>query len=120
MSFQGYDTGLISNGTSLSSGIPLGGRVPYNVVLPAAWTAANVSFQVSVDGSYYGSLFNDDGTEYTATNTYTLASSGVGRAIAIDGTKFAGANYVKIQSGTQAAPVAQGADRTVQLGMRDL
>jgi hypothetical protein len=97
--------------------------LPYLLVLPAAWTAANVTFQVSVDGTTFGGLFaGDAGTEaeYKLTTTYTAASGSIVRAIPIDGNKFQGAAFVKVQSGVTGTTVNQGADRIVTIGLRDL
>lgn len=117
--------GTITVGQSLSSSVSLFTAVPYCVILPAAWTAANISFQVSVKGSVWSVLYSEDGTEYTVnTGGYTAASGSplVYRAIVLDGTKFAGVQFLKIQSGTSAAPVVQagGVDRTLAVSMRDL
>lgn len=123
MSRTVYDTVTIANGGSLSNALALGGAVPCALVLPAAWTAANITFSGSVDGVVFGSIFDGDAgaeAEYKVTTTYTAASgSGENRAIPINPDRFQGYNYIKVRSGTQGTPVNQGAARTIQMGLRD-
>lgn len=100
----------IANTGSLSAAIQLGGRVPVGLIMPAAWTAASLTFQVSVDGSTYVDLYSlaNPSAEYTL----TVSTS---RAIPLDAAVFAGAAYLKVRSGTSGAAVAQGGDRIVQI-----
>jgi hypothetical protein len=41
---------LISSGTALSAAVPLGAKQLVGIAMPAAWDAAALTFQVSVDG----------------------------------------------------------------------
>ena len=43
----------IANGTSLSAAVNLGSGKLRGIALPAAWTAAVLSFQVSLDGTTF-------------------------------------------------------------------
>ena len=49
---------LIAGGTSLSSGLNLGGRVLTGVFMPASWTAANLTFQASYDGVTFYDMYS--------------------------------------------------------------
>lgn len=98
----------IASGAALSGAIDLGeGRAVF-VQLPAAWTAANLSFQVSADGVTWADLYDRDGQEY-------VAQAAAGRAILLPITDFVGIRHLKIRSGAAAAPVNQGAARTLTL-----
>jgi len=101
-------SGTITSGTSLSAAISLNpGYFPCAIYMPAAWTTAGITFQVSFDGVTYYNLYKEDGTEYTLT---TPAAS---NAIALTPGYFAGAAYIKIRSGTSGSAVNQGADRSI-------
>lgn len=98
----------IPNGGSLSPSIDLRGYTPYGIQMPAAWTAAGLSFEVSDDNVSFADL-------YDATAEYTLAA-GVDRAIGFSGSSvFAGWKYIKVRSGTTAVPVNQGAARIIKI-----
>ena len=98
----------ISNGQSLSPAVDLGTGRLKAILMPAAWTAASLSFQASPDGVTYGEAIYQDGTAISA----TVAAA---QYIIVDGTRFEGARYIKIRSGTSGSPVNQGADRALTL-----
>jgi hypothetical protein len=103
----------ISNGTSLSAAVDLettagiGARLA-RIDMPAAWTAANLTFQASTDGVTYNNLFDSSGGEYTVT-------AAANAAIIVPLADFIGIRFLKIRSGTSGTPVNQAADRTLQL-----
>ena len=97
----------ISSGTSLSAAVDLGPNRAFAVVMPASWTAANLTFQGSVDGITYNNLYDDTGTEVTITaaaSQYIVLSSPA---------KILGLRWIKVRSGTNGTPVNQGADRAL-------
>lgn len=100
----------IANGASLSGAAFVGGRLSA-IIMPAAWTAANLTFQGSEDDSTYNDLYDDAGTEYVVT-------AGASRYIVLDPLAFVGVDFVKIRSGTSATPVNQGAARVVRFVLR--
>lgn len=105
-------TATIANGASLSGAVNLGGGLLSAIAMSSSWTAASLSFQASDDGSTWRDVYNDDGTEYTA-------SAAASRHIAIDPSKFSGAQQVKVRSGTTTTPVNQsGGDRALLLVVR--
>lgn len=103
----------IANGGSLSAAVPIGDKVPVGIVMPSAWTAAGLTFQVSADGgSTWNNMYDAAGTEVAL----TVAAS---RYIPIDPNVWIGINHIKIRSGTSGSPVNQGADRILTLVSRD-
>jgi hypothetical protein len=109
--------------TALSNALDLSksdGQTVVGLVTPAAWTAADIAFKVSVDGVTYVPLY-DARTPGTATEV-TIASASVptsaARGFALDPSVFAGYNYLKVVSGTNASGVNQGAERTLYLQTR--
>lgn len=97
----------IASGQSLSASINLGGRIPTGVYMPAAWTAAGLSFQASQDGSAWYDIHGSGG-EVT-----TSASAGI--YVGLNTEAFYGVNFLKVRSGTSGSPVVQGADRALSL-----
>ncbi len=86
--------------TGLSAEIDLGGSSMQTILMPAAWTAASLTFQVfEATGGTYRNLYDDSGTEVTVT---TAAS----RAIPMP-SELAGTRFIKLRSGTSGTPVTQ-------------
>jgi hypothetical protein len=83
------------------------------VMLPAAWTAAVITFQVSLDNTTFVDLHDRNGE-------VSFPTAGASRGLQCDPAQFAGWRYLKIRSGTSATPVAQGADRILGLLTRTL
>lgn len=116
-------TATIANGASLSGAIDMnrirssaegmGGHGIHlaAIQMPSAWTAANITFQGSVDGSTYYDLYDQYGTEI-------LVTAAASRVILLDLSMFAGINFVKLRSGTTGTAVNQAADRAIVLGLR--
>jgi hypothetical protein len=105
---------LIANGTSLSAQINLGVETLVGIAMDSGWSAAALTFQVSYDG---GTTFQElqDGS---AAITFGTPAASV--FIAVDPTKWRGINCLKVRSGTSGAPVAQGADRNLNLIVRSI
>lgn len=101
------ETATIANGASVSGAVNLAGRVFCGLYMPAAWTAAGLSFQ----GSYDGATYYDVRTE-TAEVTGAAAAS---QYIGFDPTWFLGVNFLIVRSGTSGTPVNQGAERALIL-----
>lgn len=98
----------IADGASLSDIVPLGIGALARIVMPDAWTAGNLTFQTSYDGTTFNNLYAADGTEYTV----TAAAS---REIIVNLADFLGVRFVKIRSGTSGTAVNQGAARTIRV-----
>ena len=114
MNTLGSEIATIANGTSLSGSVNLGGLRLFGIVMPAAWTAASVTFQMSVDGgATWSNMFDANGNELCV----TVAAS---RFIALDPVNFAATAMIKARSGTAATPVNQGQDSVVTLVLRSV
>ena len=100
---------VILSGQSLSAALNLQGHIFTGVYMPAAWTAASLTFQGSFDGDTYFNVFFDGSEISTA-----VAASGY---YGLDPVKFFGLKYLKVRSGTSGTPVNQGADRTLTLAL---
>ncbi len=101
-------TVTIASGQSLSPAVNLGGRKLCGIAMPAAWTAAGLTLQGSVDGTTYLDVYIAAGTAYTI----TAAAS---QMIVLDPNLLRAMSYLKVRSGTAGAPVNQGADRALTL-----
>lgn len=100
----------IANGSALSPAIDLGLQRLHRIRLPAGWTAAGLTFQDSDDGVTFGDSYTD-AAEYAVPS----AVAAVGRSILVDQALFYGIRFLKVRSGTSAAPVNQAADRVINL-----
>lgn len=103
---------VIANGASLSGEVDLGALDLVGIVMPAVWTAAGMTFQVSIDG---GVTWVEHTTSAGAETTFTVAAS---QYVAVDPTLWRGVNAVKVRSGTLAVPVSQGQATTLNLVCR--
>jgi hypothetical protein len=81
--------------------------------MDAAWTAAAITMQVSMDNATYYNLYNNDGTEWSI----TVAAA---NAVIMDVTALTAFSYVKLRSGTNGTPVNQGGARALQLIVKAL
>jgi hypothetical protein len=108
----------IANGQSLSPAVALGGKSLVGIVMPAAWTAAALTFQATADdpGTDNGAMQElQDGTGNPVTLTVNA-----GTFVQVDPTKWRGTRHITVRSGTVGAPVAQGASRTLGLAIRSI
>ena len=99
----------IAAGQSLSPQLDLGAYTLVGIHMPASWTAAGLSFQVSPDG---GATWNE---HYNSAGTETVFTAASGQYIALDPTLWRGVFSLKVRSGTLATPVAQAAAATLTL-----
>jgi len=107
-------TVTIAINTSLSSALDLLGCELVAIAMPAAWTAAGLTFQGSSDGTTYYNVYDDAANELGV----TAAAS---QYIVFDtNTKdnFRGIRWIIVRSGTAAAAVNQLAARTITLVAR--
>lgn len=101
----------ISSGQSLSAAVAVGAGVVTALIMPSAWTAADISFQGSIDGVSFYDLYDAYDGEVTA----KVAAN---RYVSIEGINFAGLTFLKMRSGPGAAAVNQGADRAITVVAR--
>jgi hypothetical protein len=102
---------VIANGASLSAAVEIGKTWVTGLILPAAWTAASLTFQGSVDGTNFYNLYDTDGTEVTS-------QAAVDRFVRLDSADWSKFSHIKIRSGTSGTPVNQGAARTIKITTR--
>jgi hypothetical protein len=102
---------IISNGASLSAAAAIGKTWVTGLILPAAWTAASLTFQGSIDGTNFYNLYDTDGVEVTS-----LAA--VDRFVRLAPADWSTFSHIKIRSGTSGTPVNQGAPRTIKIVTR--
>lgn len=107
----------IANGTSLSPEFSLRGFRIVGIKFPAAWTAADLTFQASeiptAEGGVYGNVF---ATDDAGTGAEVVVDAAASQVTVPDTTNSWPADcMVKIRSGTAGTPVNQGAARIVTL-----
>lgn len=110
-SSTGTLTVTIAQDASLSAALNLNHATPVQLQMPAAWDAANITFQCSYDNSTFTDLYDQYGTEYSV----TAAAS---RSVILTPADFTGCRYMKVRSGTASVPVAQTAARSLILLMK--
>ncbi len=104
----------IGAGQSLSEPLNLGGLRLFGIVIPAEWTAASLSFQVSPDaGTSWFELVGDSGENVAVT-------SKTASCMMVDPKLFAPFQYIRIRSGLASAAVSQISNRTLQLFLRSI
>jgi len=106
------DASIPAGATGLSDVIDLQGHVLVAIQMPSTWTAADITFQVSLDGVTYNNLYDDEGNEVKL----TVAASQV---VAIkDPALMWHSGKIKLRSGTAALAVNQNATRALKLATR--
>lgn len=99
----------IANGASLSGEVVLNGQTLVAIAMPASWTVATLSFQVSYDGgTTYQEMFDTAG----AAISFTVAAN---QFHAVDPNLWFGVHRLKARSGTAALAVNQGGARVINL-----
>lgn len=104
----------IAANASVSDAFKLDRNWLISLVMPAAWTAASLTFQ--------GSNEQDTPTTwadlYSETGEIVVTSAAASRGIILPPTLVHGWWWVRLRSGTSAAPVAQLAARQIIVRMR--
>lgn len=108
-----FQDATITSGTSLSASIPVSRANVIALIMPAAWTAANLTFQGSIDGDNFYDIYDQAGNEFAVP---AAASRYIG---GLDALCFGSFNYFKIRSGTSSVPVNQAADRVIRTVLRN-
>jgi hypothetical protein len=99
----------IPNGTAVSNGFQLHDHNSIILTTPAAWTAAVLTFDVSLDGVTWYPLYDDAAAEVSIASATIGASRAIAAATILN--KVLGATWVRLRSGAAGAPVNQGAAR---------
>lgn len=100
----------IANAASLSGDIDMGTGRLAQIIIPAAWTAADITLQASFDNVTWSNLYDKEAVEYEI-------KVAAGRAVLVPLADMLSVRYIRIRSGTSATPVPQGASRTITLVM---
>ena len=115
MSITNVKTVTIASGaTGQSAEIDLTGFTLGAIVMPAAWTTANLTVlaatKTTADGGTYLPVYDEYGSEYVIT-------ASTSRTIVFPATPCALAplRFIKLRSGTAATPVDQTTTRTLYL-----
>ena len=104
-------TATIASAAALSPAIFIGGSVT-QINLPATWTAAAMTFQVSEDNVTYRDLYDQNGVE----RNFTVAAS---RGVILKPSEWVSIRYVKVRSGTAGVTVNQNQITPVQFVYRE-
>jgi hypothetical protein len=109
-------TVTIASGASLSGAVDLEGYTLVGILMPAAWTAAALTFAVaSTLAGTYADAYTDAGVEVSAT---VAASRYVGLRSDL-AMALAAARFLKVRSGTTGTPVNQGDARILTLVLKE-
>lgn len=103
----------IGAAAALSAEVDIGNKSLVGIVVPANWTTAGISLQASPDGGTTWCELVDQTA--TAIGCGSLTGGAIVYYVAIDPTKLRGPISLKVRSGTQAAPVNQVNQVTLQL-----
>lgn len=109
---QRYLNTTIASGASLSEAIAVDWVTISGIEMPAVWTAADITFQVSNDGATFVDLYDSFGNEMKV-----VTGTGA-KHIALSAGDYWSVRFLKIRSGTTATPVNQAADRVLKLTFR--
>jgi len=108
----------IPENTALSSSFNLIGTSLVGLVIPASWTTAVITLQVSYDN---GSTFIDHYDETNTETTFTVDSSRVIGFGSNTIAKLVSVKFIKLRSGTTSSPEDQlGSDKIIKLLSRPL
>lgn len=91
---------VIEEGESLSDGIDVSGGPLVRITMPAGWTPANLTFQISSDGNGYNDIYDVHGKPITVN---VVPGSAV--RVPIEWSTMLG--FLKLRSGTRDFPVEQ-------------
>ena len=115
---QATKTVTIANGESLSGAASFGNnRALVGVITPSTWTAAAITFKVSMDDSTYYPLMDAAGVEVIIPSA--SIATGASWAFALDPLDFIPWKYVKLQSGTNASAANQAGARSLIVVFRE-
>jgi len=113
MPLQVLNGPVIEAGESLSAGIDCSAGEIVRLTMPADWTPANISFQISSDGNGYNDLVNFHGEEVSiacrpGTAVVVSPLSDYLKAIA----------FLKIRSGPSSNPTPQASRREFAIAIQ--
>ena len=101
-------TASIGAEQSQSGNIAVGNTILDTLLVPTGWTAANITLLGSINGTTFFPVHDAAGVEVTLT-------AAADRIVRFPPDFRLGFPYLRIRSGTTAAPVNQAAARTVEI-----
>ncbi len=101
-------TASIGAATNQSGNISVGNTILDTLLVPAGWDAANITLLGSIDGTTFFPVHDAAGVEVVLT-------AAAGRIIRFPPYFRLGFPFLRIRSGTTAAPVNQTAARAVEI-----
>jgi len=102
----------IAAGQSLSDVLNCSEAPPVRISMPAQWTPANLSFQMSNDGVVFEDLFDAVGKEI-------MVNVMPGTVARLSGNWVTAPAYLRFRSGTRDRPVVQAADRVFGVTLQE-
>lgn len=119
------DITLAAGATGLSEAFTFnGGHAIVGLIMPATWTTADITFQISMDTvahvpadsapSSFHNVYDESGGEVTVASPVASSAIMLGQNVYITG------NYFKLRSGTSGTPVDQTASRTIRVIYRSV
>jgi hypothetical protein len=99
----------IPAGEVVSTPLDLTSQAVTMVIAPAEWTAANLSFLISIDGVNFFDLVD------AASGVEIARAIQPSSAVKVDESYTRYVNYLKVRSGPRDNPIAQEADRVLTL-----
>ena len=113
---------IIAAGESLSAAVDCSAGTIVRLMMPQAWTAANLTFQVSADNVTYADAYTVDGREamipVVAGSTIVIAMADALPAARAEVPDLRGATWLKLRSGPASHPVPQMTERTFQITLQ--
>ncbi len=111
---------VVPGGQNLSAAVNLRGYVLKGLMFPSDWTTADVSFQAArAESGEYLDVYGDNDqavvVDVSGSSRYVVLSGYVGTANRGWAEALAGVDFLKVRSGTPAAPVNQVGNKTVTL-----
>jgi hypothetical protein len=103
----------IHSGQTVSDPVGIGFKVVVGITMPAAWTVADLTFQVSPAGAPFQSYFQADPAFTVTPTAVKIVAPAANAFINVDSDLFSGVNLLKLVSS-----VAQAADRVIGLVVR--
>jgi hypothetical protein len=100
----------IAAGESLSDAVDCSAGLPVRITMPADWTAAGLSFQLSSDGMFFNDCFDHTGHEIVMVVM-------PGTAVPIPEIWGRLMGFIKFRSGGRDNPVPQETDRAFSIAI---
>lgn len=103
----------IANGAALTEAFEFGGATMFCIHMPAAWTTADIGFQVSSEfGGTYLPLYDESGA------VVEVSGPAASRAYAVTNSKVASARFIKLWSQSAGVGTNQAAERVLTVDIK--